>query len=112
MCVSEGKKCLFFGKYGVLCFLETLVLRFALLPYYRRSLYLTGFAFQNKDINGKSKILTGTLMNIFNNFTSSKASKFDFKKPHECVMTKTNHRKDKHMESLQDGIYFLQNTYL
>ena len=36
-CVSGGKKCLFFGNFGVLCFLETPVLRFALLPYYRRS---------------------------------------------------------------------------
>ena len=36
VCVSEGKKCSFFGKFGVLCFLETPVLRFALLPYYRR----------------------------------------------------------------------------
>ena len=26
----------FFGKIGMLCFLETSVLRFALLPYYRR----------------------------------------------------------------------------
>ena len=34
--VSGGKKCSFFGKCGVLCFLETPVLRFALLPYYRR----------------------------------------------------------------------------
>ena len=34
--VSEGKKCSFFGKFHVLCFLETPVLRFALLPYYRR----------------------------------------------------------------------------
>ena len=24
VCVSEGKKCSFFGKFGVLCFLETL----------------------------------------------------------------------------------------
>ena len=32
---SEGKKCLFFGTFGVLCFLETPVLRFALLPYNR-----------------------------------------------------------------------------
>ena len=31
-----GKKCSFFGKFDVLCFLETPVLRFALLPYYRR----------------------------------------------------------------------------
>ena len=29
-------KCSFFGKFDVLCFLETPVLRFALLPYYRR----------------------------------------------------------------------------
>ena len=34
--VSGGKKYLFFGNFGVLCFLETPVLRFALLPYYRR----------------------------------------------------------------------------
>ena len=36
VCVSGGKKCSFFGKFGVLCFLETPVLRFALLPDYRR----------------------------------------------------------------------------
>ena len=35
VCVSGGKKCLFFGNFGVLCFLETPVLRFALLPYSR-----------------------------------------------------------------------------
>ena len=28
LCVSGGKKCSFFGKYGVLCFLETPLLRF------------------------------------------------------------------------------------
>ena len=31
-----GKKCSFFGKFGVLCFIVTPVLRFALLPYYRQ----------------------------------------------------------------------------
>ena len=36
VCLSGGKKCLFFGKFGVLCFLVTSVLRFALLPYYWR----------------------------------------------------------------------------
>ena len=38
MCVSGGTKCWFFGKFGVLCFLEieTNVLRFALVPYYRQ----------------------------------------------------------------------------
>ena len=35
-CASGGKKCLFFGNFGVLCSLEISVLRFALLPYYRR----------------------------------------------------------------------------
>ena len=38
-CAYQGvKKCSFFGKFGVLCFLEIPVLRFALLPYYRRIL--------------------------------------------------------------------------
>ena len=32
VCVSGGKKCLFFGKFDVLCCLERTVLRFALLP--------------------------------------------------------------------------------
>ena len=36
VCVSGRKKCLFSGKFGILCFFETPVLRFALLPYYRR----------------------------------------------------------------------------
>ena len=36
VCVPGGKKRLFFGKFGVLCILVTSVLRFALLPYYRR----------------------------------------------------------------------------
>ena len=35
---SEGEKCSFSGKFGVLCFLETPVLRFAILLYYRRFL--------------------------------------------------------------------------
>ena len=35
--LSGGKKCSFFEKFGVLCFLETPVLRFALLPYYWRT---------------------------------------------------------------------------
>ena len=32
VCVSGGKKFSFFGKFGVLCFFETPVLRFALFP--------------------------------------------------------------------------------
>ena len=34
--VSGGKKRSFFAKFGVLCFLETHVLRFAFLPYHQR----------------------------------------------------------------------------
>ena len=41
VCVSGGKKCSLFGKFGVLCFLETPALRFALLPYYRRTHRIT-----------------------------------------------------------------------
>ena len=56
----------FFGKFGVLCFLETSVLRFALLPYYRR---INGFPPLTNvtkpsllDIHGSSKYLsTGVL---------------------------------------------------
>ena len=36
VCVSGGKKCSFFGKFGLLCFLETPVLRFVLSPHYQR----------------------------------------------------------------------------
>ena len=35
VCVSGGKKYLFFAKIGVPCFLETPVLRFSLLTYYQ-----------------------------------------------------------------------------
>ena len=38
--VSWGN-CSFFGKFAVLCFPETPVLRFALLPYYRRLILLS-----------------------------------------------------------------------
>ena len=42
VCVPiRGKKYSFLGKFGVLCFLETPVLRFSILPYYRRVMYRT-----------------------------------------------------------------------
>ena len=40
VCVSGGKKCSLFGKFYVLCFLETPIFRFALLPYYWRTVML------------------------------------------------------------------------
>ena len=39
VCISRGEKCSFFGKFEAPCFLRTPVLRFALLPYYRRYLH-------------------------------------------------------------------------
>ena len=35
LCITGGKKCSFFGRFGLLCFLETPVLRFAFLHYYQ-----------------------------------------------------------------------------
>ena len=52
VCVSEGKKCSFFEKIGVFCFLVTLVLKFALLPYYRQN---KDFFFEGKSIHVKSR---------------------------------------------------------
>ena len=39
------KKCSFFEKFDVLCFLETPILRFALLPYYRRIVVVCKISF-------------------------------------------------------------------
>ena len=41
---NGGKKCSFFGKFGVLCFLVTSILRFALLPYYLRFLFAEAYS--------------------------------------------------------------------
>ena len=38
VCVSGGKKYSFFVKFGALCSFGTPVLRFVLLPYYRRTI--------------------------------------------------------------------------
>ena len=38
LCLSGGNKCSFFGKFGVLCCLETFVLGFARSPYCQRNL--------------------------------------------------------------------------
>ena len=60
VCVSWGKKCLFFGKFDALCFLETPVLRFALLPYYRRNMAIRVFAYRRAAI-----FFSSVLSNIF-----------------------------------------------
>ena len=41
--VSGGKKCSLFGKFVVFCFLETPVLRFAILPYHQRTIGYCGY---------------------------------------------------------------------
>ena len=52
LCVSGCKKCLFFGKFVVLCFLETPVMRFILWPYYRRIVENTNVSFQKSSCQG------------------------------------------------------------
>ena len=47
VCVSIGKKYLFFWKFSVLPFLKRPVLRFALLPYYNK--YILKFSHKNSD---------------------------------------------------------------
>ena len=45
--------------------------------YLYRNLYNWALALQNRDINEKTKILTGALMNLFNNFVPYSILKFD-----------------------------------
>ena len=61
----SGGKCLFFGNFSMLCFLETPVLRFALLPYYRR-LAPNILFFKKKVSNEKSLSLNMRFSQIFN----------------------------------------------
>ena len=60
VCESGGKSCSFFGKFGVLCFPETLVSRFAVLPHYRRN----GLLVQICNQIYKSKIIFKINLNI------------------------------------------------
>ena len=55
VCVSGGKKCSFFQKFNVLRLLETPILRFALLPYLRRTVIVYQ-RFGEENIAGKEKI--------------------------------------------------------
>ena len=72
-CISGSNKCSFFGKFGVLCFLETLVLRIGLLPYYRR--YLVNCIplgyWQKEDLH--------TIINDVDGFCENIAEKFKSK---------------------------------
>ena len=61
-CVSGGKKCLFFGNFDVLCFLEEPVLRFAFLLYYRRNYDLLKQTISLKGFKGRPP---QTLLRLF-----------------------------------------------
>ena len=76
-----GKRCLFFGKFGVLCFLETPVLRFSLLPYCRQlgHLYFTEMSKQPLEISSnlgivKCSIYKTSMMHSIDNFRSNSHS--------------------------------------
>ena len=51
-----GKKCSFFGKFGVLCFPETPILRFALLPYYRRAMDVSSSYLSHHKIGNQKSV--------------------------------------------------------
>ena len=64
LCVSGGKKCSFFAKFGVLCFLETPVLRFALLPYYRRYHIRTTLCISSSKSDSQSELFNHKFKNL------------------------------------------------
>ena len=68
VCVSGCKKCSFFGKFVVLCFLKTPVLRLALLFYYRRNLLTTCFV--ETQINRFSGHKKRSLLLLFSSVSS------------------------------------------
>ena len=78
---TESKKWSFFGKFGVLCFLETPVLRFPLLPYCRQlgHLYFTEMPKQPLEISSnlgivKCSIYETSMMHSIDNFRSNSHS--------------------------------------
>ena len=77
----QSKKWSFFGKFGVLCFLETPVLRFSLLPYCRQlgHLYFTEMSKQPLEIFSnlgivKCSIYKTSMMHSIDNFRSNSHS--------------------------------------
>ena len=77
LCVSRGKKCSFFGKFGIFCFLETLVFRIAILPYYWRIMLNAESPEQYPFLKPaplavSSRSFSSELLKIHLNFSSSK----------------------------------------
>ena len=58
-----------------------------------RAIFHWALAFQNKYINKKTKKLTETVLNIFNNFIPDRISKLDYEKPvwmnNKIILSKT-----------------------
>ena len=69
VCVSGGKQCLFFEKFGVLCFLVTSVVRFSLLLYYRR--YVKKMMLRCQRSNEFFYLITIFSMKEFHNFDTA-----------------------------------------
>ena len=82
-----GKKCLFSGKFGVLCFLETPVLRLALLPcYWRNEIFRSSWALPLISMAGRISIkqthlsLSLSFLSEWLSLSTSYSFKFEFLK--------------------------------
>ena len=107
VCVSGGKKCLFFGNFGVLCFLETPVLRFALLPYSRRIVLTSSNDSRRCQISFKIKwdLLTRGV-NLSKNFLYIiySLSRSSFRE----ISLEANHKKDEHSNHYSQHLDYKQ----
>ena len=87
VCVLGGKKCSFYGKFGVLCFLETPVLRLALLPcYWRNEIFRSSWALPLISMAGRISIkqthlsLSLSFLSEWLSLSTSYSFKFEFLK--------------------------------
>ena len=70
VCVSGGN-CSLFGKFDVLFFLETPVLRFALLPYYRRNIWMKKVSYVQQTTLCLSRPYHFNFFHLFNTLLQS-----------------------------------------
>ena len=106
--VSGGKKCSFFGKFGMLCFLETPFLRFVLSPYYRRLIHFFSYTFADKKQYPMfllHLLSTSFLLHFVKNCLLQMSSDYLLKawcqKPNPCSWTVKNHHVINSLEQLQ-----------
>ena len=93
VCVSVGKKCSFLGTFDVLFFLETPVLRFALLPYYRHNKFhwTINFTELTQALNPLSANPTKWL-NTLKNSSAATGELFEFVSPFSVIFQWTSFR--------------------